>query len=405
MPQLQIDTLQPDQIFSGELTLDRLFLLLPAKAPVSQSLINALKNWGFEEITSETEIKTPAPQEESTFEEDEEIKVESKISDDDITDSLKEASQITQGSNEFARMDAAQKVFDKYMDYIRSLYTHYATHKEFDKEQLSSVVKELCVYIRENRRYVLRINPKIDASSKDFLVNHSMRSTVLAITIGLRLHMPFTQLVELGVACILHEIGMLKLPPQLYMTERRLQPQEKAKLASHPLLGYELLKDAEFSLSVQRAVLEHHEHENGSGYPRHIATDQISTNAKIISVACSFEAISAPRQYKAMRSSYDAMLELLKNQSHQYDDKVIKALLYSVSLFPIGVYVYLANGKVGQVSDTNPDNPKYPVISILGEKAADGDLRTVDADEGTNKIVRVLNPQEVEDVKKSLGIN
>ena len=100
-------------------------------------------------------------------------------------------------------------------------------------------------------------------------------------------------------------------------------------IGTYPAL-YPAFEDCEGD--IQRAVLEHHEKENGSGYPRHIATDNISTYAKIIAVACAFEASTAPRHYRSARPKDEAMLEILRNSSKQYDENVIKALLYSFSV-------------------------------------------------------------------------
>ena len=420
MNAFEVNALKPALIFTDHLILDKQFLVLGKGYPVTQELIKELITWGFVSVSSEgtiddgtqdkdiinrdsSDIIFETQQEEAAAAEERAKEREEK--DSALNNSLKDATKLIQTLNtESSRLEMTHKVYKDYSDYIESLYTHYSTQKEIDKEQLSKVVQELIFFVRENRRFVLRVNPRAEQTDKKFLVNHAMRSTVIALTIGIRLKMQFTQLIELGQACILHEIGMLRLPPQLYITDKKLQPQEKAKLASHPLLGYELVKEVGFSLPIQRAVLEHHEKENGSGYPRHIATDDISTYAKIIAVACAFEAITAPRHYRNARPKYEAMLEILRNLNNQYDENVIKALLYSFSIFPIGVYVYLANGKIARITDTKPDDPRHPIAQILGETAADGDPRTVETDEASNKVVRVLNQQEVTDVLKSLGM-
>ncbi len=416
MNAFEVNALKPALIWTDNLTLDKQFLILGKGFPMPQDVVNALKLWNFSQVYCEGSIDDGTSDKDIINRDTDDIIFETQQEEDakarermekasELDNSLKEATKLIQTLNtESSRLEMTHKVYKNYSDYIESLYTRYATHKEIDKEQLSKVVQELISFVRENRRFILRVNPKEKQNDKKFLVNHAMRSTIIALTIGIRLRMQFTQLVELGQACVLHEIGMLRLPPQLYITDKKLQPQEKAKLASHPILGYELLKDAGFTLPIQRAVLEHHEKENGSGYPRHITSEDISTYAKIISVACAFEAITAPRHYRSARPKYEAMLEILRNLNKQYDENVIKALLYSFSIFPIGVYVYLANGKIAQITDTKPDDPRHPIAQILGEKAADGDPRTVETDEGSNKVVRVLNQQEVADVLKSLGI-
>lgn len=300
-------------------------------------------------------------------------------------------------------MESAQKTYEKFMDYITQVYTKYSTHKTISQNELNGKVLELCNFVRETKKFILRISPSYEARNKNFLISHSMRTTVLSIVIGMQLNMPYEKLIELGVASILHEIGQIRLPPQFYMNEKPLTPAEKAQMATHTVIGYNIVKEAGFPLTIQLGVLDHHERETGSGYPRHLTGNAISPYAKIIAVACSYEAITAPRHFKEARTTYEGMIEMLKNSNHLYDDAVVKALLYSVSLFPIGAYVYLANGKVGQVVDVSPASPKNPMVKIIGGINTDGSAKIVQTDEANLKIVRVMTKQETKDLKQALG--
>lgn len=399
MGTVRFETVQTDMTFNTNLMLDKSFMILPAKVPVSETLLKALKEWGFTEGFNDEE-ETPAVKETAvSSQEPPEDESESKAS---LQQALQNDKNTKYTSTEHSRMNSVQAVYNEYLNYINSVYTYYATHRKINMTELADTVKELCVYIRENKRYILRVTPSAEARSKNFIVIHSMRSTVLAITIGLELHLPFSKLIELGMACILHEIGMLRIPPQLYMTDRQLSPAEKSQLASHTVYGFNILKELKFPLSIQLGVLEHHEKENGFGYPRHLSGSKISPYAKIISVACSFEAISAPREYKTEKSTFEAMVEMLKNQNQQYDPTVIKALLFSLSLYPIGAFVQLQNGKIGVVSDVSPNNPKTPIVQLATEREADGSVKSVQTDEGENKIIKILSKEESEEVQKNI---
>ncbi len=367
MDTIQVDTLHKDLSFTGDLLLDGTFLLLPQTAPISQELIDALTEWEFTTVLCDGNLSLGG-----------DIGIESNSDDNSNTSkenfgvSLKKAIASTKSSyivnSDQSRMDMVESVFNEYMNYIEKVFTHYATHKEIDQAELSETIQELVMFVKDHKRYILRINPNPDDAGKNFLVIHSMRTTVLAIAIAQQLHLPLSKIIEVGVACIIHEIGMLRVPPQLYMSSRNLTIGERATISKHTIFGYTIVKDLNFPLSIQLGVLEHHEKENGSGYPRKMTGDKISSNAKIIAVACSFEAISSPRGYKAERSTFDAMIELIQNKNHAYDDSVLKALLYTVSLYPIGTYVYLSNRKVAIVIDSNPENPKCPVVQLLTEK-------------------------------------
>ena len=402
MSTVKLENLKSDLSFNGDLQLDKNFILLPAKAVVSDDLIKVLTEWNFTEFQCSEEVPDFSISQEKK--QDTKASSESKVSTvkDSVKQALAKAKTSEWISTERSKMNSVQTVYNEYMNYINSVYTHYATHKKIDFQELSDTVKDLCVFIKDNKRYVLRITPSAEARSKNFLVIHSMRSTVLAITVGLELHMALSKLIELGISCILHEIGMLRLPPQLYMTDRPLTAAEKAQIMTHPHTGFNILKDLEFPLSILLGVLEHHEKENGLGYPRHLLGNKITTYAKIISVACSFEAITAPREYKSERTTFDAMVEMLKNPNGQYDSTVIKALLYSLSLYPIGAYVCLQNGKIGIVTDVSPNNPKNPIVQLAKERNEDGTVKAIQTDDNQNRIVRVLSKEEQQQVQKDM---
>ena len=400
MDTITADSLHENLTFTGDLMIDSTFVLLPQTAPVTNELIKALKEWEFDSFYCEGNLSLGGDigiSVSTGADDPKEDKNAPKIGES-LKAAIERSKNIQLDNSDKARMDMVQKVYEEYMNYIESVFTHYATHKEIDQDDLSETVKELCVFIKENKRFILRVNPAECSPTKNFLVTHSMRTTVLAIAIALQLHMPLSKMIDLGVTSILHEIGMLRLPPQIYMTDKKLTPGERSQILKHPVLGYTIVKDLNFPLNIQLGVLEHHEKENGTGYPQKKAGDKISNNAKIISVACSYEAISSPRSYKTGRSTFEAIVELLQNRERSYDDSIIRGLLYTVSLFPIGSYVYLSNRKIAQVIDTNPDNPKTPIIQYLTEKEADGSPKVSPTGSNGINIVRILSKEEEKDI-------
>ncbi|MCL1814520.1 MAG: HD-GYP domain-containing protein [Treponema sp.] len=368
-----IDSIPMGSFFSEPVYLDKNFILTAPEVNFSQELLKTLKIWEFKEVRSEGD-----PQED--YSGAEEI----------VQEAEGEKSLLSDG----AELREAEKFYTDFLKYVENLFTQMLTKKELYFSQISERIKELCDIIRDNRRHILRAM-KNDIEIKNYLASHALRSTIIAIIIGNYLKLPPYRLIELGVAALLHEAGMIQLPTHTYLSDRTLTPQEQKLILSHPIYGFNLLKNYDFPLVVNLAALEHHERENGTGYPQKLTGDKISLYAKIIAVACSYEALTNSRPHKDAKDGYSGMLDLLKNEGKQYDDTVVKALVFSLSIYPIGLYVLLSSGGKGQVVDVNPENPKFPIVQVFGELNPDGKNKVIETSQEGVHIIRPLQKEEI----------
>lgn len=423
MGAINFENLKENAVLNEDIMLDKSFLLIPAGCPVPDFFLSALKEFSLDNVpmySAPTVLNatpsSPDPaqakkapktktmglpvsgQTQDIVEKVINIQNESFINEEtrkkfDILLSVKEDAK---------RMELVKKVYDDFENFIIRFFTRYATHKELDFKLITENVKELIVYIMENEKYVLRLTHSVEERNKKFLVIHSMRTTCLSIIIGLQIKMPTSKLIELGITSILHEIGMLSISPQLYTSSKKLTIGEQKQIFQHPLNSYQIIKGAKFPLSIQLGVLEHHERENKTGYPRHLEGNQISLYGKIIAIACSYEAITAPRDFKDEKTAYEGLLELLQNKDGAYDRTFVEALLVRVSLYPIGSYVYLSNGKIAQVIEANPSDIKNPRVHVLGETDEEGKPKVSYTNNVDIKIVRVMNKSEASGIIQAL---
>ncbi len=408
MNSFQVTEIEDGRKFSSRLILDKSFVLLDPELSFSKSLQKALIEWNFKEVFTEEEEKkleapktnaAPASFETVDVDVDELIEGNSSELNSKFIKTIKEANVGISAKPEDERMETVKTVYEALKDYTSKVFTRYVTHKELKLQGLLDAMKSFSTFARDNKKFLLRITPDNESVlDKNFIIKHCVRSTIIAIAIAYQIKMPQDKIEELAVATLIHEIGQIKLPPQLYITDRQLSEGARAVLSTHTVLGFNILKENNFPLAIQLGVLDHHERGNGKGYPRHLTNDKISLYGKIISVVCTYEAISSPRHYKQAKTTYEAMLEMLRNNDKPYDETIIKALVSAISLFPIGAYVYLSNGKIAQVADNNPNDPRTPLVKILGEKNQLGNPLTVMTDNEKLKISRVLNQKEVKDI-------
>jgi len=369
----------PPGFFSKAVYLDSQFIITAPEIPITDDLLRTISAWGFNEVFSDGE-----PCESYTATE--------------ATVALPGSKDKAAGghSADMDKIQQAEAFYASFQKYVKTLFTLLPIKNELDFNAVAEQLKPICDYVRENRRYLLRTQWLTDpVHEENQMISHATRSTVIAIIIGTTLKLQNYRIIELAVAALLHEVGMIKLPQDNYAKKQSLTEQERKLLYAHPILGYNILKSYDFPLVVCLGALEHHERENGTGYPQRKTGDKISLYAKIIAIACSYEAILSSRPHKDAKDSHTGIMELLKNEGKQYDDTVVRALVYSMSIYPIGLYVLLSNDKKGQVVDINPENPRYPIVEVIGDLTPNGKNKIMKTSADTFYIVRPLTKDEV----------
>ncbi|GHV71986.1 phosphohydrolase [Spirochaetia bacterium] len=358
---LNIADITPGTYFSAPVYLDNGFVLASPETPLSVGLLHLLDKWEFRELWSDGEAQ--------------------KDRGEDIDE---------------GRLEKAEEFFQELEAYVEQLFMQTAIGVEINFAGLAKKIKDVCAVIKDERRFLLAVRgtENKNQEKKDFIAAHTVRSTFLSIVIGDYLKLPSDRLIGLGIAALLHEIGMTKIPRHIYNVQRELSPVERMNILTHPVTGYNILKANRFPPEIGTAVLQHHERENGSGYPQMISGDRISLYARIIAVACSYEALTANRPHKDAKNGHAGILDLLRNEGKAYDDTVIRALVYSLSIYPIGTFVLLSSGKKAQVVDVNPGDPRFPIVKISGNDDPDNGAAVETSASGV-KILRALTEEEI----------
>jgi len=372
-----VKEIQANSFFTKNTYLDKAFIITAPEMPFTDELISVLEKWSFKSVYTEgvSSSEYAATAESATF-----------VAGDGL-------GQQTDAD----KLEKAEEFYTSFLFFVENMFVKATVSDELDEKPVTDKIKDMIDYVKEDRRFIMRVLKNIEpAPGKNYLATHSVRSTIISIIIGTYLKLPNYRLIELGVAALMHEAGMLKLPTTTYLSQRPLSAQEQKAILTHPILGYTMLKSFNFPLPVCLAALEHHERENGTGYPRKLSGEKISLYSKIIAVACSYEALSAKRPHKEAKDGYTGMLELLKNEGKQYDETVVRALVLSLSIYPIGLYVLLSNGKKGQVVDVNPENPRFPIVQVFGEFTPDGKIKMMQTAQGALTIVRPLTRTEID---------
>ncbi|MDR1857500.1 MAG: HD domain-containing protein [Desulfovibrio sp.] len=165
---------------------------------------------------------------------------------------------------------------------------------------------------------------------------HAINSMIVGMWLWLQLVSDYRrkELDRTGLALLLHDVGMCKVPAFLVGKAGRLKPDEREKVLLHPHLGVQMMQklDVNFEEFVQ-ACYEHHERNDGSGYPRKASGSQISRMGRIAAVADSFCAMIAERSYAQAMDPVDAA-RTLADDKRRYDEEMTRLLFSLVSTWP-----------------------------------------------------------------------
>lgn len=378
MNELNVRTILPGAYFNQPVFLDEQYVLLSPETPVSQGLVDRLVQWEFNSVLTNG------------------VSVDSPISDDFSSADEPVVVTLDQSIKEQTIAKETENVFSDILDFTEKVFTNFVTRNELSHATVTDKVKDLIESVKLRRKYFLRLSD-IRTGDKNYIVIHSVKTTVLGIALGLTLKLPPHRLIDLGTALLLHEIGMIRLPPQYYMSERKLSPHEKKAITAHPILGFKILKSFSFPMSVCMAVLESHESIDGKGYPRGLTGERISLYAKIMLVCGSYAALTSKRPYREAQDAHLSLLDLLKLRGTQYDELVLRALVINLSIYPIGSFVQLANGTRGMVVDTMDNDPRSPFVKVMmsatGERYVEFPI--VQTNDHEHQISRPLNENEI----------
>ncbi|MGP1431174.1 MAG: HD-GYP domain-containing protein [Treponema sp.] len=354
MNTLKLLELKSPLYFTEDVYIDKKFLLFTAESCFTEDMKRLLCDWQFTLLyTKGKAVEELAAKEEAEPQED--------IADNKVKEN-RSAEQKMSG-------EQVEKTYRAFFDFTAEVYATYRNSQSLDTEKVLSKMKELHAFVQNNRQAILILQSLMHYDADNFLVTHSLRSAVFAIVLGIELKLQSHQLVELAVAALMHEIGLIHISEDIYSRATELSDEEKKYLHVHPVLSCKILKKAKFPLPICLGTLDHHERENGTGYPQKLTGEKISLYGKILAVVCSYEAMTGQRKYKKADEPAAGLLNILRKEPSQYDEEVLRALLNSLSFFPIGSFVYLSNNLVGQVIDTNSDDPRFPIVRIIDRSA------------------------------------
>ena len=244
------------------------------------------------------------------------------------------------------------------LESIRQTQERTAPNIERGKELVKSIIHS----IMDNSALLLLATDR----RQEFAVSaHSVNVTILSLRLAQTLNYNLENQVRVGLAALLHEMGVVSLPKQLVHETKPVSSEVKQR----PVYGAKILRGfyPEYDWLFE-TVGQVYERENGSGFPLGLAGKDIREEAKILGLMDVFEACIHDRPYRKALTGYQLLEELTHDDTKSFSDRIVKALLKSFSLYPYNEYVLLNTKELARVVEVNPENSFRPLVQILYDR-------------------------------------
>lgn len=198
-----------------------------------------------------------------------------------------------------------------------------------------------------------------------FTVGHSVRVALLALQVARAIGASREQLVQVGSAALLHDIGKSRVPQEVLFKQGRLDADEWAWMAQHPRLGAQILLEQHETVDRRAigAAFCHHMRPDGGGYPKAQLPVTPSGSSRLVRVCDVFEALTSVRPYKKALTPVEAYAVMFRNEC-DFDPHWLRTFVRTLGLFPTGSRVGLADGAEAIVM-AQTDCPASPHLQLL----------------------------------------
>lgn len=266
--------------------------------------------------------------------------------------------------NKKENLENVTKLYKTAYDYV---IKNGETAKQGGKIDLKDGARIIAKMIKNPRGVEILYGKAINAKEDlDPIVSNMVNVAIYSIKIGIGLKYPNEKLLALGLAGLLHDFGMFKVPDSILHKTGKLTDQEFGEIKKHPIHGYEIIKLlGDKYIWLAEVLLQEHEREGGQGYPKKLKGDDIREYAKIVALADVFEGLTHKRPQRKKLLPYDATKKILAEARGLYATNVVKVLLQKLGCFPLESYVKLSSNAIAQVVDVNEKVPLRPTVELI----------------------------------------
>jgi len=194
--------------------------------------------------------------------------------------------------------------------------------------------------------------------------SHALNVGVIALLMGRQCGLAETDLNDLGVGALSHDIGKIELPSALHKPDESFTSTELARYREHVALGVALGKSMGLSPGALLVIGQHHEHCDGTGFPQGVDANRMSTAARLVALVNRYDNLCHPAQAARAMTPHEALSLVFTQGQRRFDQALLTTFVRMMGVYPPGSVVQLTDDRWAVVESVNAARPLKPKVTV-----------------------------------------
>jgi putative nucleotidyltransferase with HDIG domain len=193
---------------------------------------------------------------------------------------------------------------------------------------------------------------------------HALNVTVISLLMGRCFGLAESELVDLGVGAMLHDIGKIELPERVHHREDHFGPAEHRAYEDHVAQGVVHARKMGLSAGATLVIAQHHENADGSGFPLRLNTDRMTAAARVVALVNRYDNLCNPHLPSKALTPHESLSQMFAQGKTKFDTAILGAFIKMMGVYPPGSTVQLTDDRFALVVGVNSTRPLKPRVIV-----------------------------------------
>lgn len=363
MFKVKVDNLKIGDVIAEHIINSERQVLLSAGTTLSHKTITLLKLWEIKEIRLREEKDT-----------DDAIRLSLQFDEivrnnSHLFDNLKKTEEFIESTKSPIVLSSiiSEKSLRQYDDITQNIGQIFADiHTSRNTTTIIAMANIICHYVATTPCVLgYTLKRELKNTRHENLINHSMSVAVIAARVAKMLAYSPDEIQIIVLGALLHDIGKTQLPDKIANRTGYVSPEDEPLYQSHVQLGYDLIKGLHLPRLVTLILIQHHEYNDGSGFPLQLTASKINPYAQIVAFADMFDTLA--HENDELPNFFDIRSKLISNGANKIAPTIIDIFDRYLQDFIFNVNVELSDGRTAEVIYTHPSYMSFVVRTTDGD--------------------------------------